>query len=316
VWCDESVAQRIAKDFVPLLIDVDKDEKTAATYEVSAMPTLVIADAKGEVQVKQIGAPFSTPKDAVKWFDDISTAQKELPALEKAFNESKNADVAAATKLVDAYNKLGQNAKARKVYDAILDGRDPKDVAVVDLRLKFVELLMEGDDAATASSQLKIVLAALPKDDKRVVDVKLRLIDCRLYDDDKVGLDTESAALYDELLKAKDERAIDAAMKWTQVVLWYSGEEDEAAAKANGLKSRGMFLECAKVLKDSKRNIEARFFAAYIGHDAGEAEAAVKEMKQIAEEGDERWSKSAKQVLEMWESPKGPEMPEKDGDEG
>lgn len=307
MWSDEKVAERVARDFVPLLIDVDKDQDTAARYGISAMPTLVIADAAGEVQVKSVGAPFDNPKGALKWFDDVAQALEDLPALEKTFNESKNADVAAATKLADAYSKLGHSGKARKVYEAILEGREPKDAAVADVRLKLADLLMQNDDPGAASSQLKLVLDVLPKDDKRVVDVRLKLIDCRLYADDTEGLNKEIETLYVDLLKAKDERAIDAAMKWTQVVLWFSGEEDEGKAKANGLKARGMFLDCAKELKDSKRAIEAKFFAAYVGHTAGEVEAAKKEMKEIAAAGIDPWSDSAKQVLEQWESPDTPD---------
>lgn len=298
------MAERLGRDFVPLLIDVDNDQETPAKYGVTAMPTLVIADAAGEVQVKSVGAPFDNPKDAVKWFDDVAQALKDLPALEKAFNESKNADVVTAGKLVDSHTKLGQDDKARKVCESILEGRDPKDTAVADVRIKFADLLMRGDEPDKAAEQLKQVLKLLAKDDKRLVDVRMKVIDCRLYADDVAGLDKDIETLYAELLKAKDDRAIDAAMKWTQVVVWFGGEEDDAKAKANALKARSQFLACAKELTSSKRAVEAKFFAAYVGHDTTEKEAAIKEMKEIAAAGVDPWSDHAKSVLEQWEGGK------------
>ena len=44
-----------SKQFVPLLIDVDKNEGLAKKYQVEAIPTVVFIDAKGKVITRSMG---------------------------------------------------------------------------------------------------------------------------------------------------------------------------------------------------------------------------------------------------------------------
>lgn len=318
VWSDKAVAERVHRDFVPVKIDVDVQQELAASYEIMAMPTLIIADAEGNAKVRQVGAAFDNPKDALKWFDDIAAALKDLPDAEKAFAESKNSDIAKGTKLADLYGKLGLNGKAAKVCEDLINGREEKDSTLIDVRLKLADLQLEESDSAAAMGQLKIVLGLLAKDDKRVVDVKLKLIDCRMYEQETEGLAKEVETLYAELLKGKDERMLDAGLKWVQLVVWggSSEEEDEKAHVENHKKARGLFQDCAKALEGSKRKVEAQFYAAYFGWEAGDKEAAKKEMQAVIEAKDEKWSKIAGQVLKQWENPEGEDTEDSDGDEG
>jgi hypothetical protein len=283
-----------------------------------AMPTLIIADAEGNARVRQVGAAFDNPKDALKWFDDIDAALKELPDAEKAFTESKNSDIAKGMKLAGIYGKLGLNGKAAKVCEDLINGREEKDSTLVEVRIKLADLQLEEGDSAAAMGQLKIVLGLLAKDDKRVVDVKLKLIDCRMNEQQTEGLAKEVETLYAELLKGKDERVLDAGLKWVSLVVWGGSSEDvdEKVQAENHKKARGLFLDAVKALEGSKRKVEGQFYAAYFGWEAGDKEAAKKEMQAVIEAKDEKWSKIATEVLKQWENPEGDDTEESDGDEG
>ncbi|MBE7492389.1 MAG: thioredoxin family protein [Planctomycetes bacterium] len=304
VWSDESVAARVTRDYVPVKIDVDEQPDVSARYEIQAMPTLVIADAAGEVLARTVGAAFDNPKDAIKWFDDVVAALKELPALEKAFNESKNADVAAATKLVDGYVKVGLTAKAFKICQSLLEGRDPKDKAVIDLRLKYADMLMDEIELEDAMAQLKLAAEAMDKGDKRMLDVRLKMADCRLYADEHDGLEKELESLYADLIKAGDDRAIDVIPKLANLVVWLV--EDEAAQVQGNKKVRALCHETAKALKDTKRKTELAFYAAYFAWGANEHDVAKKEMKAVVDAKDGKWSKIAADILKQWENPGDP----------
>jgi tetratricopeptide (TPR) repeat protein len=191
VWPDKALGERIAKDFIAILVDVDKDEATAKQYGVSAMPTLVIADNKEKTLVKQVGAPFSTAADAAKWFENISSALKDVSDLE---------------------------------------AKHAKDAKDVDVSLKLAETYLKLSRLADAAKLLEEVLAALPKDDKRVLDVKLKLADALLKGDDDKDSE-RGVALCKELteafVKAKDERAMES-VHGVMMGHWKAGEFKEA----------------------------------------------------------------------------------------
>lgn len=144
MWPDKALGERIAKDFVAILIDVDKDQATPKKYGVSAMPTLVIADAKEKALITQVGAPFSTAEEALKWFDDISTALKDVEKLEAELaKDSKNVDL--SLKLADTYAKLSRHADAAKLLDTVLAGLAKDDKRVNDVKLKLADALFKGE---------------------------------------------------------------------------------------------------------------------------------------------------------------------------
>lgn len=153
------------------------------------MPTLVIADKDEKALVTQVGAPFSTPADAIKWFDDVSTALKQVADLEAAYKkDAKNLDT--AIKLAESYGKLSRHADAAKL--------------------------------------LEEVLKALPKDDKRVLDVKHKLADALLKGEVDIDRGVELCKeLTTTFLEAKDERAMDT-VHGVMMGCWQKGEFKQA----------------------------------------------------------------------------------------
>lgn len=57
VWPDPRVTAAIAKDYVPVLIDTDRDGATTARYGIEGIPTVLVLDAAGTVLRR--GAPLT-----------------------------------------------------------------------------------------------------------------------------------------------------------------------------------------------------------------------------------------------------------------
>lgn len=48
-WTDPRVSRAVTLSFVPLLVDVDRDPATSSRFEIEAIPTILLLDAKGQV---------------------------------------------------------------------------------------------------------------------------------------------------------------------------------------------------------------------------------------------------------------------------
>jgi len=55
VWPDPQVARAVDAEFVPLLVDADRDTVLAARYEVSSIPTVLLLDGDGRVVKRHDG---------------------------------------------------------------------------------------------------------------------------------------------------------------------------------------------------------------------------------------------------------------------
>ncbi len=49
VWPDPSIERAIGAGFVPLFVDVDRDEASSTRYQVDSIPTILVLDADGRV---------------------------------------------------------------------------------------------------------------------------------------------------------------------------------------------------------------------------------------------------------------------------
>ena len=51
---DAAVVQK-SKDFIPVLIDIDKQPKVAEKYKIEAVPTIIFLDSKGTIVARKLG---------------------------------------------------------------------------------------------------------------------------------------------------------------------------------------------------------------------------------------------------------------------
>lgn len=69
---DTKVVERMA-GFVPLKVDVDKQQQLATQYGIEVMPTTIVADAKGSVVTTAVGY-----LDARRFLDLLDTAERRV----------------------------------------------------------------------------------------------------------------------------------------------------------------------------------------------------------------------------------------------
>jgi tetratricopeptide (TPR) repeat protein len=185
VWPDKALGERIAKDFIAILVDVDQEPETAKQYGVKAMPTLVIADSTEKVLVTQVGAPFSTPAKAREWFDGVTSAISKIDGLEKTYADKPD-DADNALKLVEAYQRLGKNDQVVEVCEKFIGKLAKSDKKHLEFKLTLGKHRLDNaqsvEDLKKADELLSDVLPALlAAKDRRAIETTLGCVRCNGY---------------------------------------------------------------------------------------------------------------------------------------
>jgi tetratricopeptide (TPR) repeat protein len=276
---------------VAVLIDVDVDEATPKLYDVSAMPTLVIAEADGTEVSKSVGAPFSAPEDAIKWFDEIGgkiTAYRDSSA---KWDESKHTDTAAGEKLAEAAMALGKTAQAIEIYQALIAAAGDDKTRAASLHLKLAKMFLEQFELETATEHVDKADKLTPAEGDARVDVDVLRARLLLFNDKPEEARKLAQKYFDTLLEKVDVRVIDLA----EVILGTEDQEDEVAAAKT---ARAMYQKLAKAFDKHERVWELKVYAAWYGISSGEKEACLKELQEVAEKGEGSWKAIAKSVLD------------------
>ncbi len=150
VLANAEVKKKLA-DFVAVRIDEETDEETPATYGVSAFPTTIFYDARGEELKRVVGAV--TAEEFVKLLDDIAAGRvetvKDLLAREKANPD----DLELAYKLGTMYVETGRYEKARPRLEK-LAAQDPENETGLRpgalMQLGFIDLTAHQPSEALA----------------------------------------------------------------------------------------------------------------------------------------------------------------------
>ncbi len=166
VWSDKAVGERVAKDFVPVKLDGDKEAALKKQFEITAYPTIILAEADGSVIVKQVGAAFATPEAAIIWLDEKLKTPGLLDGLVEAAKKNPQ-DPMAQKALADAYFKAGRKEDAAKVYaiaEKLLED------ALIDVKLRQCESLIAKRDSEAVKEVLDELLPKLlKKKDERAI---------------------------------------------------------------------------------------------------------------------------------------------------
>jgi tetratricopeptide (TPR) repeat protein len=236
-----------------------KDKETLKKYAVRAFPTFVITDAEGTELMRQVGAPFSTPKDATEWFTKVGDALANVEKQEAA-HKDKPEDAEAALDLAETYGVLGKGAEALKIYEAVIPKLKKEDKRYVAANLAHADALM----------------GTMERDNQAEVGAKIG----EIYD-----------AVLPDLVKAKDERAIDPTIMNTRIKSMLNKKHEDA---------RTEILALIEAFPKMERLNEAKFFAAYYAQSNEDTETAKAEYEAIVKAGpeDDAWVKNASKQLE------------------
>jgi tetratricopeptide (TPR) repeat protein len=307
VWSKEDVAKRIDKEYVAVLIDVDKDEGTPKLYDVSAMPTLVIADADGFERAKSVGAPFSTPEGAIKWFDEIGGKITAYDDLNAKWNESKHTDTGSGEKLAEAAIGLGKTTQAIEIYEALIAAAGEDKVRAATLNLKVGKLLLDQWEIERAAEFVDKADKLAPAEGDARVDVDVVRARVLLFSEKGKEARELANKYFDKLVEKADARALDLA----DIMLTSEDEQDEATAAKKG---RALYLKLAKAFDKHERVWELKVYAAWYGLSGDEKEACRKELAEVAEKGEGQWKDIAKSLLEEKDE-EGKEEKKEDGED-
>ncbi len=236
-----------------------KDKETLQKYSVRAFPTFVITDAEGTELMRQVGAPFSTPKEAIDWFTGVGDGLENLPKYKEAYDKDPN-NVDAAIKLADTYNALGKGAEALELYEGLVEKIGKKDKRKADIQLKLADALM----------------GTISRENQAEVGARIKSI----YDEVLPGL-----------IKAKDERAVEPAFITARIKAVL--DKDYKSARGDLVKLQKTFPKHDR-LKEMK--FYAAMYAMQDGDNdtaKAEFEAMIKEGPE-----DDRWVKNAASGLE------------------
>jgi hypothetical protein len=266
-------------------------------YNIRAFPTFIIIDADEAEQMRQVGAPFSSPEDAREWFPKVANALNSVEGLEAKYAEdSENTEL--ALELADTYSVLGKSEKVVEIYTSVAEGMSKEDEGYIDFQFKYGEVLADNGKGADAITVYEGLIETLGEDSERLVDAKLGLGDAKRStltktNQEEVGKELE--ALYDEILpgliEAGDDRAIEPAILNARIKLYIG--KDAAGA-------REQMTSMIEPFAENERILEIEFWAAVFAQENGDTDKAKAEYEGIIEKGDEndRWVQNAKKQLE------------------
>lgn len=274
---------------------MDKNKKVPETYGVSAMPTLVITEADGTELAKAVGAPFSTPEAAIKWFDGIGADIQAYLDLRIKWDETKHSGADIGEKFAEAALKIGRRPEAVRAYESLIEVAGEDKARVGALKIKLARLALDDYDVETAAARADEADKLLPAEGDARVDLDLLRARILLWSEKPEESRKLCEKYYDTLLKAADARVIDLA----EVYLGTESSDDEAATMKKG---REMYLALAKTFPKHERVWELKVYAAWYGSKTDQRDASKKELAEIAEKGEGQWKDIAKQVLEQIEA--------------
>lgn len=222
----------------------DKAPDVLKKYGVRAFPTFIVTDAEGKEEMRQVGAPFSTPADAVKWFEKVGDGFANLATYEAAYEKNAD-DLDNAIKLADAYAALGKGDKALPLYEKLVEKLPKDDKRRLDVQLSYGNALMgtinkeNEKEVAGKLSKLydEIVPTLIKAKDERAIDPGI--LNARI----KALVDKNYEASLKDLKALKEgfpeSKRMNELMYWYGAVAQQSGDKDAAKAEFEALVKRG-----------------------------------------------------------------------------
>ena len=179
-----------------------KDPATMKKYAIRYFPTFIVTDAAGTEMMRKVGAPFSTPEDAAKWFPRLATAFDEVSDLEARYEESPES-TKVERKLAATYAVLARADEAAELYDTLvkkLDENSPDFKKNANEYAEGYTSIRKSKEAAALYDRLVSRL-----DEKS----KVYLEDVALYAKGYAGIRkyNEAEKLYDILLARVDKKS-------------------------------------------------------------------------------------------------------------
>lgn len=222
----------------------DKAPDILKKYAVKAFPTFIITDVEGAEVLRQVGAPFQTPKDAIKWFGDVADGLDNLPKYEAA-HEKDPENLDAALKLAETYSAMGKSDKALPLYEKLAAKVKQDDKRWVDIQLKYADGLLatmtQENQKDVGGKIAKVYEAVLPglvkgKDERAIEPGILNARIKSFLNEDHEGARKELKALVEAFPKHERVKEI---KYWAAAIAQKSGDSETAKAEYEALVKEG-----------------------------------------------------------------------------
>ncbi|MCK6440064.1 MAG: hypothetical protein L6Q71_07670 [Planctomycetes bacterium] len=218
VWSDAEVAKKFQSLFIPVRVEsrqlyAKPHADVLAVWE-KYFTYIVIFDAEKQVLARFKNAPFETSSEALSWMDKVCDSIKT--AGELASKRAAQPDgVETHTKLADAYYDLGLTERAQELYEGAIPKLSKQEAITPRIRVALMSIEMEITD----------ILGRVKKGER-----------LNGHFSDNMKSRAPFIGLYEELLKAKDERAytllLDRGRPWSGLLFKSIGDEVDFCGRA------------------------------------------------------------------------------------
>lgn len=298
IWPDEELGEYVHEHLVCVRVDANKDMDTVRRYGVTELPTLVITNSEGTMQLRDPTLSFSTVAEAMAWFEGKIDALDRLDDLQDEWSDEST--VETGRELGQVYHVLYRYPDAIDIFTQVIDliEREEDDAEDKTDEVTLGEIyLMRGTshdsrrdyDKAIADYDQSMALLEAGSDQR--MSARYRKGKAHLNKGEPVLAEEVLAELHDELIEAEDAMATTVAREYAMSLI-YQRKVSEA---------REMLLADAAAFPDDNNAWSLKIFAAYLAMDLGQLEDARSEIDAILDDMEENNPRylQAKELSEM-----------------
>jgi len=205
-WRDEKVVAWVKDHGVAIQVDVDKQPKVSQTYQISAMPTMVMLRGGNEIARK---TGYLDAPQTLTWMEDASSGK--LSGGPKVDRESK--DMMARLRTVREVAQAGKSEEAAEEYAWLWENMVGIDPHMLGVRGSFMAMDMKALAERSADAKARFTLLREVAAAKRTADpASVEFLDDWIVLNEVIGEDDATLAWFDRVKMGEGEGASETKM--------------------------------------------------------------------------------------------------------
>lgn len=205
-WKDDKVVAWVKDHGVAIQVDVDKEPKISQTYQVSAMPTMVMLKGGNEIARK---TGYLDAERMLEWLEDASSGK--LAGGPKIDRDSK--DMAARLRTVREVAQAGKAEEAAEEYAWLWDNMVEIDPGMSGVRGSFMANDMKALAERSADAKNRFTMLREAAAAKRSADpASVEFLDDWIVLNEVIGDEDATLAWFDRVKTGEADGAGDAKM--------------------------------------------------------------------------------------------------------
>ncbi|MBL8887097.1 MAG: thioredoxin fold domain-containing protein [Phycisphaerales bacterium] len=205
-WRDEKVVAWVKDHGVAIQVDVDKQPKVSQSYQISAMPTMVMLRGGNEIARK---TGYLDAPQTLTWMEDASSGK--LAGGPKVDRESK--DMMARLRTVREVAQAGKSEEAAEEYAWLWENMVGIDPHMLGVRGSFMAMDMKALAERSADAKARFTLLREVAAAKRTADpASVEFLDDWIVLNEVIGDDDATLAWFDRVKLGEGESASETKM--------------------------------------------------------------------------------------------------------